>query len=86
MNSFDEQIQQIFSTANLIIFLGGWEAKLWSLVLTAHHSGLFEIKNFFNLTVFENHPKVSFYIASEASYVYILSGKKFNKNAKIKIF
>ena len=28
--------------------------------------------------------KVSFNIASEASYVYILSGQKFNKNAKIK--
>ena len=27
--------------------------------------------------------KVSFNIASEASYVYILSGQKFNKNAKI---
>ena len=33
-------------------------------------------------TVFENHKKVSFYIASEASYVYILSGQKFIKNAK----
>ena len=33
--------------------------------------------------VFENHKKVSFYnIASEASYVYILSGQKFPKNAK----
>ena len=28
--------------------------------------------------------KVSFYIASEASYVYILSGQKFIKNAKKK--
>ena len=33
-------------------------------------------------TVFENHKKVSFYIASEASYVYILSGQKFIKNAR----
>ena len=33
--------------------------------------------------VFENHQKkVSFNIASEASYVYILSGQKFIKNAK----
>ena len=28
-------------------------------------------------TEFENHKKVSFYIASEASYVYILSGQQF---------
>ena len=34
------------------------------------------------LTVFENHRKVSFNIASEASYVYILSGQKFIKKAK----
>ena len=34
------------------------------------------------ITVFENHRKVSFNIASEASYVYILSGQKFIKNAK----
>ena len=27
--------------------------------------------------MFENHKKVSFNIASEASYVYILSGQKF---------
>ena len=33
-------------------------------------------------TVFENKKKVSFKIASEASYVYILSGQKFIKNAK----
>ena len=32
--------------------------------------------------MFENHKKVSFNIASEASYVYILSGQKFTKNAK----
>ena len=33
--------------------------------------------------VFENYGKVSFYnVASEASYVYILSGQKFIKNAK----
>ena len=33
--------------------------------------------------MFENRlKKVSFYIASEASYVYILSGQKFIKNAK----
>ena len=34
-------------------------------------------------TVFENHKKVSYNIASEASSVYILSGQKFIKNAKI---
>ena len=34
------------------------------------------------IRVFENHRKVSFNIASEASYVYILSGQKFIKNAK----
>ena len=34
------------------------------------------------VTVFENHRKVSFNIASEASYVYNLSGKKLIKNAK----
>ena len=34
------------------------------------------------LTVFKNHKKVSFIIASEASYVYILSRKKFIKNTK----
>ena len=33
-------------------------------------------------TEFENHWKVSFNIASEASYVYILSGQKLIKNAK----
>ena len=34
-------------------------------------------------TVFENHrKKVSFNIASEASYVYILNGQKLIKNAK----
>ena len=33
-------------------------------------------------TMFENHRKVSCYIASEASYVYILSGQKLIKNAK----
>ena len=33
-------------------------------------------------TVFENHRIVSFNIASEASYVYILSGQRFIKNAK----
>ena len=33
-------------------------------------------------TVFENHKKVSFNIASEASYVYISSGQKFFKIAK----
>ena len=34
-------------------------------------------------TVFENPKKVSFHnIASEASYVYILSGQKFIKNDK----
>ena len=32
-------------------------------------------------TVFENYRKVSFNIASEASYVYILSGQKLSKNA-----
>ena len=34
------------------------------------------------LTVFENHKKVSFNIASEANYFYILSGQKLLKNAK----
>ena len=33
-------------------------------------------------TLLENHKKVSFNTASEASYVYILSGRKFIKNAK----
>ena len=33
-------------------------------------------------TVVENHKKVSFNIASEASYICIMSGKKFIKNAK----
>ena len=33
-------------------------------------------------TVFENHRKVAFNIASEASYVSILSGQKLIKNAK----
>ena len=33
-------------------------------------------------TVFENHRKVSFNIASEASYVYILNWQKLIKNAK----
>ena len=32
--------------------------------------------------VFENHKKVSFHIASEASYVYILIGQKLVKSAK----
>ena len=37
-------------------------------------------------TVFENHRKVSFDIASEASYIYILSGQKLINNAKIQKF
>ena len=36
--------------------------------------------------MFENHKKVAFNIASEASYVYILNGQKFIKNAKVVIF
>ena len=32
--------------------------------------------------MFENHKKVAFKIASEVSYVYILSGQKFIKNPK----
>ena len=36
----------------------------------------------YKCTVVENHRKVSFNIASEASYVYILSGQKLIKNAK----
>ena len=35
-----------------------------------------------SVTVFKNHKKVSFNSASEASYVYILSGQMFIKNAK----
>ena len=38
--------------------------------------------NYFFSELFENHKKVSFNIASEASYVYILSGQKLIKNAK----
>ena len=34
--------------------------------------------------VFENHKKVSFNIASEASYVYIFSGQKFIKNGQFR--
>ena len=33
-------------------------------------------------TVFENHKKVSFNIASEASYIYIFSGQKFIKKGQ----
>ena len=36
--------------------------------------------------VFENHQKVSFNIASEVSYVYILNGQKLIKNAKNRPF
>ena len=36
--------------------------------------------------MFKLHKKVSFKIASDASYVYILSGQKFIKNAKKSIF
>ena len=39
--------------------------------------------HFTKITVFENRRKVAFNIASEASYVYILSGQKFNKNVKM---
>ena len=35
-----------------------------------------------SVTVFKNHKKVSFNSASEASYVYILSGQKLIENAK----
>ena len=35
-----------------------------------------------NFTVFENHRKVAFNIASKASFVYILNGQKFIKKAK----
>ena len=38
---------------------------------------VFNFSNF--LTVFENHKKVSFNIASEASYIYTFSGQKFIK-------
>ena len=37
---------------------------------------------FVSITVFENQKKVSFNIASDASYIYILSGQKLIKNAK----
>ena len=37
---------------------------------------------FYINTVFENHRKVSFNIANEASYFYILSGQKLIQNAK----
>ena len=40
------------------------------------------MSNYTKATVYENHKKVSFNIASEASYVYILSGQKFIKYAK----
>ena len=36
--------------------------------------------------MFENHRKVAFNIASEASYVYILSEQKFIKSAKNRPF
>ena len=39
-----------------------------------------------HVTVFENHKKVSFNIASEASYVYILSRQKLIKNTKNGLF
>ena len=42
-------------------------------------------KRLFDITVFENTKKVSFNIASEASQVYILSGQKLVKNAKIQM-
>ena len=41
-----------------------------------------EKKTIFSITVSKNDKKVAFNIASEASYVYILSGQKFLKNAK----
>ena len=44
------------------------------------HSTLLCLK--MKVNVFENHRKVIFNIASEASYVYILSRQKFIKNAK----
>ena len=40
------------------------------------------MKRVHNSTVFENHKKVAFKIASEASYVYILSWQKFIKSAQ----
>ena len=43
---------------------------------------IWDEKMFITCTVFENHRKVSFNIASEASYVYILRGQKLIKNAK----
>ena len=43
-------------------------------------------KKFWKITVFESHRKVAFKIASEASYVYILSGQKLIKNAKTSQF
>ena len=47
----------------------------------------FQIPLFLTLTpfcfmMFQNHRKVSFWIASEASYFYSLSGRKFIENAK----
>ena len=41
------------------------------------------IKNYINSRCLKIVEKVSFNIASEASYVYILSGQKFIKNAKM---
>ena len=48
---------------------------LASIIIT-----IFEIHH--RSTVFENHKKVSFNIASQASYIYILRGQKFMKRAQ----
>ena len=68
-----------------------WEEKSWNVF----HPSSIDSKDFCKVhvgvnckmphwqTVFENHRKsLSFNIASEASYVYILSGQKLIKNAK----
>ena len=63
-------------TFTTITFLSKIQAELFRL----HNSG--SVWKLPKITVFENHKKVAFNIASEASYFYVLSGQKIRKNAK----
>ena len=83
----------IYFTIHLLYPCMIFNHKTWLILLyiiCEHHVGWRITGNLFRKfshkeqgdTVFENYKKVSFNIASEASYVYILSWQKIIKNAK----
>ena len=66
----------------LYLIFDAEDTKMQECFFSFPTSLYFLLKNIVEFTVFENPIKVSFNFASEASYVYILSGQKFIKNAK----